>query len=87
MFIQRSLGAFRVDHMSGQAWMMDSQQFRASDTIILGGPAYDGCLKLQFDYFLGAITVKCRPRLEPERPMQLKQSSWLPLSLCERAVR
>lgn len=61
MFIQGSLGAFRVDHTSRPAWLMDSQQFRASDTVILGGPEYYGCLKLQMDHFLGAINGEVPP--------------------------
>jgi len=55
MFIQGSLGSFRVDHSSRPASFLNDQRFRALDTVILGGPEYYGCLKLQLDHFLGAI--------------------------------
>lgn len=73
MFIQGSLGSFRVDHTSRPAWFMDNQLFKAVDTVILGGPEYYGCLKLQLDHFLGAISgevppaATAREALEAER--------------------
>jgi len=65
MFIQGSLGTFRVDQTSRPGCAMDGQQFRAVDTIILGGPEYYGCLKLQLDHFLGVIAGELRPATTP----------------------
>jgi len=61
MLIQGSTGSFQVDHSGRPAWIMDDQQFRSVDTVILGGPEYYGCLKLQFDHFLGAIAGEVAP--------------------------
>lgn len=61
MFIQGSLGSFRVDHSSRPASFLDDQRFRALDTVILGGPEYYGCLKLQLDHFLGVIDEELPP--------------------------
>jgi predicted dehydrogenase len=62
MFIQGSLGSFRVDHSARPASFLNDQRFRALDTVILGGPEYYGCLKLQLDHFLGAIGGELLPR-------------------------
>jgi len=62
MFIQGNLGSFRVDHSSRPASFLNDQRFRAMDTVILGGPEYYGCLKLQLDHFLGAIGEELPPR-------------------------
>jgi predicted dehydrogenase len=61
MLIQGSQGSFHVDQSSRPAWFMDDQHFKASDTVILGGPEYYGCLKLQLDHFLGAIAGEVQP--------------------------
>ena len=38
MFIQGSGGSFQIDHSGRPAWIMDDQEFRSIDTVILGGP-------------------------------------------------
>jgi predicted dehydrogenase len=61
MFIQGSLGSFRVDHSSRPASFLNDQGFRALDTVILGGPEYYGSLKLQLDHFVGTIGGELPP--------------------------
>ena len=61
MLILGNRGSFHVDHSGRPAWVMDDQQFRAIDTIIIGGSEYYGCLKLQFDHFLKAIAGDALP--------------------------
>ena len=48
---------------------MDDQQFRAIDTIIIGGSEYYGCLKLQFDHFLKAIAGEALPAVTARESM------------------
>jgi myo-inositol 2-dehydrogenase/D-chiro-inositol 1-dehydrogenase len=72
MFIQGSRGAFRVDHCWRPAWLLNDEGFRGVDTVIIGGPEYYSCLKLQFDHFLRAIegevpsSVSAREALKAE---------------------
>jgi predicted dehydrogenase len=73
MLIQGSRGSFQVDHSSRPAWIMDAQQFRSIDTVILGGPEYYGCLKLQFDQFLGAITGEVAPAVTAKESLQAER--------------
>jgi predicted dehydrogenase len=61
LFLQGDRGAFRVDHMTRPAWVMDERRFAGVDTLILGGPEYYGCLKLQFDHFLRVIEGEAAP--------------------------
>jgi len=61
MLILGNRGSFHVDHSGRPAWVMDDQQFRAIDTVIIGGSEYYGCLKLQFDHFLKAIAGEAQP--------------------------
>jgi myo-inositol 2-dehydrogenase/D-chiro-inositol 1-dehydrogenase len=55
MFIQGGRGSFGVDHSSRPAWVLDEHSFQNLDTVILGGPEYYACLKLQLDHFLAAL--------------------------------
>ncbi|MEW5979498.1 MAG: Gfo/Idh/MocA family oxidoreductase [Acidobacteriota bacterium] len=63
MLLQGTKGSFRVDHTARPAWCLDDQRFRAVDTVILGGEGYYSCLKLQFDYFLSAISGEVAPKV------------------------
>ena len=55
MFIQGGRGSLGVDQSSRPAWVLDEQSFQNVDTVILGGPEYYACLKLQLDYFLAVL--------------------------------
>jgi predicted dehydrogenase len=61
MFIQGGRGSLGIDHSSRPAWVMDEHSFQNIDTVILGGPEYYACLKLQLDYFLAAIEGHAPP--------------------------
>ena len=61
MFIQGSRGSLGIDHSSRPAWVLDDHSFQNVDTVILGGPEYYACLKLQLDYFLAAIEGQVPP--------------------------
>lgn len=55
MLLQGSDGYFEVD-LSGRPSAMRSREgYRKIDSVILGGPEYSGCLKLQFEYFLKSV--------------------------------
>jgi len=55
MFVQGGRGSLGVDQSSRPAWVLDEHSFENIDTVILGGPEYYACLKLQLDYFLSVI--------------------------------
>lgn len=61
MFIQGGCGSLGIDHSSRPAWVLDEHTFQDIDTVILGGPEYYACLKLQLDYFLAAIEGQAPP--------------------------
>ncbi len=61
MFIQGGRGSLGIDHSSRPAWVLDEHSFQHIDTVILGGPEYYACLKLQLDYFLAAIEGQAPP--------------------------
>ena len=46
---------FQIDLSSRPSSLLTSQKFSETDTVILGGPEYYGCLKLQFEYFLRSV--------------------------------
>jgi predicted dehydrogenase len=55
MMVQGSLGTFFVDLSERPAALLHAGEYRQIDTVIIGGPEYSGCLKLQFEYFLRSI--------------------------------
>jgi predicted dehydrogenase len=70
MFIQGNRGSFRVDHSGRPAWVMDEKGFRGIDTVIIGGPEYYGCLKLQFDHFLAAVSGEVAPAVSAKEALR-----------------
>lgn len=48
-------GSFEIDLSSRPSALLTSGRYRAIDSVILGGPGYYGCLKLQFEAFLRSI--------------------------------
>ena len=50
-------GAFDVDLTCRPARLLTADGYRQPDTVILGGPDYYGCLKLQLDAFLAAVAA------------------------------
>jgi myo-inositol 2-dehydrogenase / D-chiro-inositol 1-dehydrogenase len=55
MMVQGSRGSFFVELNDRPAGLLCGGKFQKIDTVILGGPEYSGCLKLQFEYFLRSI--------------------------------
>ncbi|MDA2926560.1 Gfo/Idh/MocA family oxidoreductase, partial [Acidobacteria bacterium AH-259-G07] len=55
MFIQGEEGCFEVDLTTRPSSLLDQEEFRLLDSLVIGGPEYSGCLKLQFEYFLRSI--------------------------------
>ncbi len=50
-----SAGVFDVDLTTRPSAMLTGGEYRMPDSVILGGPEYYGCLKLQFEGFLRSI--------------------------------
>ena len=48
-------GVFELDLNERPSSLLNAGGYSRPDTVILGGPGYSGCLKAQFDAFLGAI--------------------------------
>ena len=48
-------GVFQIDLSQRPSSLLTEAAFCEIDTVILGGPEYYGCLKLQFDFFLRSI--------------------------------
>ena len=55
LVLQGDCGVFQVDLSSRPASLLTQETFREMDTVILGGPEYYGCLKLQFEFFLRSV--------------------------------
>jgi predicted dehydrogenase len=48
-------GSFEIDLSTRPSALLTANEFRAIDTVILGGDGYYGCLKLQFEAFLRSL--------------------------------
>jgi UDP-N-acetylglucosamine 3-dehydrogenase len=55
MMIHGELGSFEIDLNYRPSNILRGAEFRGIDSVIIGGPQYYGCLKLQFEYFLKSI--------------------------------
>jgi predicted dehydrogenase len=66
MLLQGSQGFFEIDLSDRPSTLHTRQEYRKIDTVILGGPEYAGCLKLQFEYFLRAIEEGAAVLAPPE---------------------
>ena len=55
LVLQGETGVFQIDLSHRPASLLTQESFREMDTVILGGPEYYGCLKLQFDFFLRSV--------------------------------
>ncbi len=55
MLIQGEDGTFSIDLTERPSSLLRQDKFQQIDTVILGGPEYPGCLKLQFEAFLDSI--------------------------------
>jgi len=55
IMVQGDQGVFQVDLNHRPSWILTPDTFRENDTVILGGPEYYGCLKLQFEFFLRSV--------------------------------
>lgn len=55
MTLQCERGSFSIDLTDRPSAMLTTNEYRKLDTVILGDPAYYGCLKLQFEGFLRSI--------------------------------
>ena len=55
MRVMGTHGTFDIDLSSRPSALLTASAFRQIDTVILGGPDYYGCLKLQFEAFLRSI--------------------------------
>jgi predicted dehydrogenase len=55
MMIHGEIGSFEVDLNYRPSSILRATAFRGIDSVIIGGPEYYGCLKLQFEYFLKSI--------------------------------
>jgi myo-inositol 2-dehydrogenase/D-chiro-inositol 1-dehydrogenase len=55
MLLQGSAGYFEIDLSHRPAAIRTAEGYREIDSVILGGPEYSGCLKLQFEYFLRSV--------------------------------
>lgn len=50
-------GVFEVDQSTRPAALLTAEGFRQPDTVLLGGPDYYGCLKLELDAFVAAVAA------------------------------
>ena len=66
MLLQGSKGFFDIDLTGRPSALHTVDGYRKVDTVILGGPEYAGCLKLQFEYFLRAIEEQAPVLAPPE---------------------
>jgi predicted dehydrogenase len=66
MLLIGEAGSFEIDLSSRPSAVLTRTAFTMPDTVILGGPGYYGCLKLQFEYFLRSIKEGL-PVLAPAR--------------------
>ena len=55
MLILGDKGSFEVDLSARPSALLQASSYRMRDTVILGGPEYYGCLKLQFESFFRSI--------------------------------
>jgi predicted dehydrogenase len=55
MMIHGNSGSFEIDLNYRPSSLLRPNGFRGIDSVIIGGPEYYGCLKLQFEYFLKSI--------------------------------
>jgi predicted dehydrogenase len=55
MTVHGSQGAFFIDLSERPSGLLSQGEYREIDTVIIGGPEYAGCLKLQFEYFLRSL--------------------------------
>lgn len=55
MFIHGDEGVFNIDLTERPSSLLREDRFQQIDSVILGGPEYPGCLKLQFEAFLNSI--------------------------------
>jgi predicted dehydrogenase len=55
MVLHGDKGSFEIDLGSRPASQYSPDSYRMVDTVIIGGPEYYGCLKLQFEGWLRAI--------------------------------
>jgi myo-inositol 2-dehydrogenase/D-chiro-inositol 1-dehydrogenase len=55
MMIHGDGGVFQIDLTSRPSSLLRDHAFTEIDSVILGGPEYAGCLKLQFEAFLTSI--------------------------------
>lgn len=55
MRIMGTHGTFDIDLSTRPSALLTGRSYRQIDTVILGGPDYYGCLKLQFEAFLRSI--------------------------------
>src|SRR4051794_21898872 len=55
MLIHGEAGVFTIDLTERPSSLLSDTSFREIDSVIIGGPDYPGCLKLQFEAFLNSI--------------------------------
>jgi predicted dehydrogenase len=55
MVLHGENGVFQIDLSGRPSSLLTPQKFCEADTVILGGPEYYGCLKLQFEFFLRSV--------------------------------
>jgi predicted dehydrogenase len=55
MHLMGETGSFEIDLSARPSALLTSTEYREVDTVLLGGEAYYGCLKLQFEAFLRSV--------------------------------
>lgn len=65
-------GVFEIDLTARPSSVLTAEAYRQVDTVIIGGPDYYGCLKLQFEAFLRSIEEN-EPVLAPLRDALLAE--------------
>ena len=57
MLLAGDKASFEIDLNARPSALLSGAQYRMCDTVILGGPSYYGCLKLQFEEFMRSIEM------------------------------
>jgi len=73
MFVQGAQGAFQVDLTDRPSSLLTADFYRKIDSVVIGGPEYYGCLKLQFEYFLKSIEEGAPVLAGPEEAYQAER--------------
>lgn len=69
MLLLGEKGSFEIDLSQRPSSVLTAEKFNVVDTVILGGPDYYGCLKLQFEAFLRSVESNSPVLATPEEAL------------------